>query len=48
MSSPKLPEALEKLIDVVLAHKPKIAKAKIVKKQRSKNKSAKKMENKRS
>ena len=31
---PKLPTALEKMIDIVLAHKPKAAKAKVAKKRK--------------
>ena len=36
---PKLPKALEKMIDIVLAHKPKAAKAKIAKKRKKSKKS---------
>jgi hypothetical protein len=31
---PKLPKPLEQMIDIVLAHRPKAAKAKIVKKRK--------------
>lgn len=31
---PKLPKALEQMIDIVLAHKPKATKAKIAKKRK--------------
>jgi hypothetical protein len=39
--TPKLPAALEKIIGVVLAHKPKAATAKVAKKRKKAEKSAK-------
>jgi hypothetical protein len=34
MSDPKPPEILDKIVDIVLAHKPKVAKAKATKKRK--------------
>lgn len=39
-SVPKLPEILEKMADIVLAHKPKAAKAKAAKKRKKIKKNA--------